>query len=247
MIRRSLWSLMLLALIAVCGQAQAQTNTTATGEPEVTAADGTKWSVADTYIDITITTATAAVFTLLQAHAGKLLHICASFTDNASNDEERCLKIGHAVVNVDGSATTDLKKIILVCMVFIFGFVGGFMSMTQRYSREKAEAKEEVAGKITLSDYIRSSIFGGVFAIILMLIFQGGLGVAIGDFNLFPTYPDAKDISPMGFFELLSYYPETGADVAKLLVWSFVAGFSERMVPGVLGKLSNRIKGGTKK
>ncbi len=150
------------------------------------------------------------------------------------------------------SAITSGKNI-LVHTVFIFGFVGGIMSMTQRYSKEKAvaevaetkvkaEAKEEVAGKITLSDYIRSSIFGGVFAIILMLIFQGGLGATIGDVNLFPVYcMDYPITSSMEFFELLSCYPETGADVAKLLVWSFLAGFSERMVPGALGKLSSRI------
>lgn len=209
------------------------------------------------------------------------------------------------------SAIVSPERNVLVHMVFIFGFVGGIMSMTQRYSKEKAEARAveakavaeqlvaeqavkeaeakeaeakvvaeqattaeqavaeqavkaeqvakavaeqvakeketkvkeaEIAGEITISDYIRSSIFGGVFAIILMLIFQGGLGATIGDINLFPVYcMDYPITSSMDFFELLSCYPETGADVAKLLVWSFLAGFSERMVPGALGKLSSRI------
>ena len=33
---------------------------------------------------------------------------------------------------------------------------------------------------------------------------------------------------------LRSTYPATGPDLAKLLFWTFVAGFSERFVPQIL-------------
>ncbi len=33
---------------------------------------------------------------------------------------------------------------------------------------------------------------------------------------------------------LINAFPETGKDVAKLLFWSFVAGFSERFVPQII-------------
>jgi hypothetical protein len=43
-------------------------------------------------------------------------------------------------------------------------------------------------------------------------------------------------------------YPATGADLSKLLFWSFVSGFSERFVPQILDKVQtrdeNKSKGG---
>ncbi len=44
--------------------------------------------------------ATAATFTPLQAHVGKFLRVCASFTDDANNREIRCWTSAAAVVNV---------------------------------------------------------------------------------------------------------------------------------------------------
>jgi hypothetical protein len=39
-----------------------------------------------------------------------------------------------------------------------------------------------------------------------------------------------------------SGYPASGKEVAKLLFWSFVAGFSERLVPQVIGGAAEKIK-----
>jgi len=33
-------------------------------------------------------------------------------------------------------------------------------------------------------------------------------------------------------------YPETGQDLGKFLFWSFVAGFSERLVPQIMTKVA---------
>ena len=37
---------------------------------------------------------------------------------------------------------------------------------------------------------------------------------------------------------LTKTYPSTGPDLAKLLFWSFVAGFSERFVPQIITKVA---------
>ena len=37
-----------------------------------------------------------------------------------------------------------------------------------------------------------------------------------------------------------STYPSTGVDFAKLVFWSFVAGFSERLVPQIISKTENK-------
>jgi hypothetical protein len=35
-------------------------------------------------------------------------------------------------------------------------------------------------------------------------------------------------------------YPKTGQDFAKFLFWSFVAGFSERLVPQIITQISDK-------
>ncbi len=131
MMRLSLWSLALFVLFAVCAQAQAQNATgipdvtyasgiiaptedsaiTANGGSGSTAIADTdglgtfswQWSAADTnggaYADIAM--ATNAAFTPGDDEVGKFLRVCASFTDNAGNNEERCLRIATAVANIN--------------------------------------------------------------------------------------------------------------------------------------------------
>jgi hypothetical protein len=38
----------------------------------------------------------------------------------------------------------------------------------------------------------------------------------------------------------ISTYPTTGVDVAKLIFWSFVAGFSERLVPQIISNTEKK-------
>jgi hypothetical protein len=40
---------------------------------------------------------------------------------------------------------------------------------------------------------------------------------------------------------LTTTFPQSGPDVAKLLFWSFVAGFSERFVPQIIRKTTEKI------
>ncbi len=66
-----------------------------------------QWSQADgrdgAYADIT--GATDAAFTPGDNQVGKFLRVCASFTDEDDNDEERCLRIEDAVVNINDDPT----------------------------------------------------------------------------------------------------------------------------------------------
>ena len=68
------------------------------------------------------------------------------------------------------------------------------------------------------------------------------------DGSLFPQFSSTPFSTPIpttedirNFFS--QTYPSTGPDLAKLLFWSFVAGFSERFVPQIL---SQSEKGGAK-
>ena len=74
------------------------------------------------------------------------------------------------------------------------------------------------------------------FAFLLYLVFMGGLLSG----GLFPEFPSrTKDFGSINGF-VLEVNPGTNADFAKLLVWSFVAGFSEKFVPNLIAKLEGQ-------
>ena len=64
-----------------------------------------QWSQADShggnYSNIAGAAAMTATFSPGDNQAGKFLRVCASFTDNDSNSETRCLQIAEAVINVN--------------------------------------------------------------------------------------------------------------------------------------------------
>jgi hypothetical protein len=72
-----------------------------------------------------------------------------------------------------------------------------------------------------------------VFAIIVNLIFISG--VISGE--LFPRFTGGdKDYIDIASWAL-NIDPKTNADMAKMLIWSFVAGYSEKLVPNLVSKV----------
>ena len=75
-----------------------------------------------------------------------------------------------------------------------------------------------------------------VFAMLLHLIFMTGLLEG----HLFPEYSRSDDeFIDMANFVLI-VDPKTYADAAKIVVWSFIAGYSERFVPNLIARLADR-------
>ncbi|MCZ6647123.1 MAG: hypothetical protein O7B79_12890, partial [SAR324 cluster bacterium] len=75
-------------------------------------------------------------------------------------------------------------------------------------------------------------IYAGIFALVLYVLFLSGILQG----SLFPHFsipPFGESPTPAEIINFLrSTYPSTGEDLAKLLFWTFVAGFSERC-PGM--------------
>lgn len=127
----------------------------------------------------------------------------------------------------------------LVLYVFLGGLIGGFVSIQQRLpSIDLIELKELAGSWLSI---LLAPINGGIFAIVLMLIFLAG----ILDGAMFPTFVhpviEHENVFKSFVVWLSTTFPENGPDIAKLFFWSFVAGFCERFVPQIIRKTSDYV------
>jgi hypothetical protein len=122
------------------------------------------------------------------------------------------------------------------------GLLGGFISVQQRLQTNTDV--DPLFKRLEMSSgfwniILVSPISGGIFAVVLYAMFAAGVVTGA----IFPAIyagpgPDAMThVMDLRTF-LRSAGPASGADLAKLIVWSFVAGFAERFVPDVLTRLA---------
>ncbi len=131
-----------------------------------------------------------------------------------------------------------------VIAVFLAGVIGGFVSTELRLQELRLSGTEPIRALVQLNQgrttIVISPLLGGVFAVILFVIFAGGFFLK-GD--LIPVIYGPPQ-SGLMTFETFWTYTGTASTIesAKLLIWSFIAGFAERLVPDAL----NRIAASTK-
>lgn len=132
------------------------------------------------------------------------------------------------------------QRFLVTWAVPLCGIIGGFVSIQQRLN--KVTDEELALLNASWFQILLVPIFGGVFALVLYLVFLSG--IVSGD--LFPvfSFPNRNDIEEGEDYILLIFretYPSTGPDLAKLLFWSFVAGFSERFVPQLISSVTSSV------
>ncbi len=119
------------------------------------------------------------------------------------------------------------------------GIIGGFVSIQQRLHT----VGDEELGLLAESWYsiLLVPIYGGIFALVLYLIFLSGLIQG----QLFPLFDMPVFHSPATDADIQALLndtvPKSGGDFAKLLFWCFVAGFSERFVPQIIQRVSKSV------
>ena len=115
--------------------------------------------------------------------------------------------------------------------VMVCGVIGGFVSLQRRLKDLTLQDLELLANsKVYL---MLAPMVGGVLAMVLYLIFLSGL--LRGD--MFPEFVSLSSDKTTGFPTIFEQYAKHGfSDYAKLLVWAFIAGFSEKFVTNVLGR-----------
>lgn len=91
-------------------------------------------------------------------------------------------------------------------------------------------------------------IMGGFIYIVFFAgILTGDGGNGLFTSNLFPLFssPEAEEGQPMSLKTAFQIRPVSVQDFGKLLVWCFLAGYSERLVPNILQNLEQRGAGGS--
>jgi hypothetical protein len=137
---------------------------------------------------------------------------------------------------------TSNKSPPLIFVVILAGALGAFFSALIRlYNFDelpKALIMRELQGLPRGHLIIYSlvpAVVGAISATVLYLIFAGGLLQG----GLFPKFGCEEVGMCDRFWTLFDiWHPEQAPDYAKLLVWAFVAGFAERLVPDTLQSFS---------
>jgi hypothetical protein len=135
------------------------------------------------------------------------------------------------------------RRLMLSWLTFECGLIGGFVSIQQRL--RTIDEEELTLLTESWAAVLIVPIYGAIFALILYVIFLSGLlqGHLFPAFYI-PPFADAPTAENIRAF-LAETYPKSGPDCAKLIFWSFVAGFSERFVPQIVGTISKSVQSGT--
>lgn len=127
-------------------------------------------------------------------------------------------------------------------VVAISGILGGFVSSLKRmYSFKDIFPRKDYNSWLKGANFYVvcyatvPSLVGGIAAVILYVIFASGM--LQGD--VFPMFHCSGGVGKCDEFHAFvsNWQPKLATDYAKAIVWGFIAGFSERVVPNVVNRL----------
>ena len=114
--------------------------------------------------------------------------------------------------------------------IIIFAILGSVVNE----SSQKVEFPNPTIGRIVAYFFWKATV-AIVFAFVFYLMVIGGL---IGG-DMFPKFV-AVDPKAGAHWDMLAFLtgvdPKDYKDIAKLLVWSFIAGYAEKFVPNIIGR-----------
>ena len=121
---------------------------------------------------------------------------------------------------------------------FCLGGLGGSVGMLRRVRAGNQAAIEEAAPSWIAT--LMPILFGALMAGVSYLLFTSRLLSGYGDQGLFTSNLFPKFTDPPEPFTLHGWYDTKlveGTDLGKLLIWCFIAGYSEKFVTGILQQL----------
>lgn len=130
--------------------------------------------------------------------------------------------------------------IVAGALVGMTGAVGGIVSAQRRLQLIPGETSSYTQLKYGwFSIAIIAPLSGLIFAMLLSLMFLSGLLEGALFPKFLPMQPDSNTGEDL-LMQVRHIHPQSVADICKLFVWSFIAGFAERFVPDVLDRLMAR-------
>lgn len=150
-----------------------------------------------------------------------------------------------ALIVLTGVAAAFPERIGSFYFCLLLGCLGASVSLMKRSRRASLRSLEDHT--IDWVSTLMPLLYGGLMAGIAYLLFLSGMlsgdgGNGLFTTNLFPNFtkPEAPPGSVLSIREFLAMRPSTLESLGKLLVWCFVAGYSESFVTGVLRQLERR-------
>jgi FtsH-binding integral membrane protein len=135
------------------------------------------------------------------------------------------------------------KGATILMVVMIAGILGSFVSALNRiyssrdiFPHQRYKDLLKGANSYLIIYSIIPPMIGAIASVVLYLVFAGELING----SLFPSFDCAIGEGRCNSFEnfVLYWKPETSADFARAIVWGFLAGFSERLVPDILNRIA---------
>lgn len=126
---------------------------------------------------------------------------------------------------------------------FMIGALGSSIALTRRVRTSQSVAANLAQSKISVAMPL---LYGGLMASVAYLLFLSGVlsgdsGGGLITTNLFPNFTgDEQGALAPSVTAYLEFRPATMRDAGKLLVWSFIAGYSETFVKNLLSQLESR-------
>lgn len=133
----------------------------------------------------------------------------------------------------------ERTKISLLLMIFLAGAAGGVIS---NYLRLKEINPDNVESTAVFQVYV-TPIISGTLGWIAYSAFLTGLVEG----PLFPKFSGRETTYTDVYSMFNAIRPATTMDAAKSLLWAFVAGFAEKLVPNVLDKLAGKVQPNSEK
>lgn len=130
----------------------------------------------------------------------------------------------------------------------ILGALGASISLMQRIAKSDALIIAQITDDRIFA-VLMPVLYGVLMTGIGYLLFMGEIlsgdeNRGLFSTNLFPNFTHYEGDGNL-IREFLQIKPDGMINAAKLLVWSFIAGYSERFVTGILGQIESRGKGGS--
>jgi hypothetical protein len=147
------------------------------------------------------------------------------------------------IVTIALAAGLIASRVTALMVVAGGGALGGFVSALRRlYAFQRVFPQNFFRSMRRINLYLIvysmiPSLVGAIGAVVLYMIFASGL--VKGD--LFPAFAMSQFDPNRDDFQnfVANWQPAEAIDYAKALVWSFIAGFSERFVPDLLDRFAS--------